>query len=481
LRSKFHRVLTILELHSEVIRSHIVLLRDETSDLCVEASKGLTNEGQEAVFRLGEGVTGRVVESAKAIVVPQLDREPLFLNRTGPRPVHSCADLTFISVPILIDGEPVGALSVDLPFREDRDYEESVVLSGLHASMIARAIAADRLAARSERPSNAILALKPDDYDFSNVVGNSGPMQQVYLQVSKVARTNATVMIRGESGTGKELIAHALHYNSKRKSRPFIKVNCAALPDALIESELFGHEKGAFTGAVAQKKGRFELAEGGTLFLDEIGELSASTSTKPLRVLQEREYERLGGTQTIKADVRLIVATNRDLEKALAAGTFREDLYYRLNVFSIFLPPLRERKPDVLLLTDHFLEEFNREHGKQVKRVSTPAIDMLMSYHWPGNVRELRNTIERAMLVSDGHVIHAHHLPPTLQTAESSGTVVNVSLKDAVETYEKDLIQDTLKTTRGNRGKAAKLLQTTERIINYKTRKYGIDAARFRN
>ena len=315
LRSKFHRVLTILELHSEVIRSHIVLLRDETSDLYIEASKGLTNEGQEAVFRLGEGITGRVVESAKAIVVPQLDREPLFLNRTGPRPVHSRAELTFISVPILIDGEPVGALSVDLPFREDRDYEESVVFFGLHASMIARAIATDRLAARRERPSIAILALKPDDYDFSNVVGNSGPMQQVYMQVSKVARTNATVMIRGESGTGKELIAHALHYNSKRKSRPFIKVNCAALPDALIESELFGHEKGAFTGAVAQKKGRFELAEGGTLFLDEIGELSASTSTKLLRVLQEREYERLGGTQTIKADVRLIVATESGSRK----------------------------------------------------------------------------------------------------------------------------------------------------------------------
>jgi Nif-specific regulatory protein len=197
--------------------------------------------------------------------------------------------------------------------------------------------------------------------------------------------------------------------------------------------------------------------------------------------LQEREYERLGGTRTIKTDVRLIVATNKDLEKAIAAGTFREDLYYRFNVFSIFLPPLRERKPDVMLLTDHFLEGFNREHGRQVKRVSTPAIDMLMSYHWPGNVRELRNTIERALLVSDGEVIHAHHLPPTLQTAESSGTVVNFSLKDAIEAYEKDLIEDTLKTTRGNCAKAAKLLRTTERIVNYKTRKYGIATARFRS
>jgi Nif-specific regulatory protein len=462
-----------------VIRSHIVLLRDETGDLHIESSRGLTNEGSGVVFRVGEGVIGRVVERAEPIVVPQMDREPLFLNRTGSRQIRSRSELTFISVPILIDGESAGALSVDLPFQGDRNYEEALVFFGLHASMIARAITADRLTGRNENASTAMLALKPDDYDFSNVVGNSGPMQQVYLQVSKVAGTNATVMIRGESGTGKELIAHALHYNSRRKIRPFIKVNCAALPDSLIESELFGHEKGAFTGAVAQKKGRFELAEGGTLFLDEIGELSASTSTKLLRVLQEREYERLGGTQTIKADVRLIVATNRDLEKALATGAFREDLYYRLNVFSIFLPPLRERKPDVLLLTDHFIAEFNREHGKQVKRVSTPAIDMLMSYHWPGNVRELRNTIERAMLVGDGQVIHAHHLPPTLQTAASSGTVVDVPLKDAVEIYEKDLIQDALKTTYGNRGKAAKLLQTTERIIRYKTRKYGIDLARF--
>ena len=306
-------------------------------------------------------------------------------------------------------------------------------------------------------------------------------MQDVCENVARVARTNATVMIRGESGTGKELIAHAIHYNSLRKSGPFIKVNCAALPDNLIESELFGYEKGAFTGAGTQKKGRFELAEGGTLFLDEIGELSASTATKLLRVLQEREYERLGGTRTIKTDVRLIVATNKDLEKAIAGGTFREDLYYRLNVFSIFVPPLRERKPDVMLLTDHFLEGFNLEHGRQVKRVSTAAIDALMSYHWPGNVRELRNTIERAVLVSDGHVIDAHHLPPTLQTAETSGTVANLSLKGAVEAYEKDMIQDALKTTKGNCAKAAKLLWTTERIINYKARKYGILATRFRN
>jgi len=318
-------------------------------------------------------------------------------------------------------------------------------------------------------------------YDFSNLLGTSGPMRQICEQVAQVARTMTTALIRGESGTGKELIAHAIHYNSLRANKPFVKVSCAALPDSLIESELFGYEKGAFTGAQARKKGRFELAEGGTLFLDEIGDINLGTQVKLLRVLQEREYERLGGTETLKSNVRLVAATNKDLEKAIQEGTFREDLYYRLNVFTIFVPPLRERKTDLLLLADHFLESFSRTHSKNIKRISTPAIDMLMSYHWPGNVRELENTLERAILVCDGHVIHAHHLPPTLQTAEASGTVTRVSLRDAVAAYEKDLISDALKTTRGNRAKAARLLNTTERIINYQVRKYSIDYRRFKS
>jgi Nif-specific regulatory protein len=295
-----------------------------------------------------------------------------------------------------------------------------------------------------------------------------------------VARTNTTVLIRGESGTGKELIAHAIHYNSPRSTKAFIKVSCAALPDSLIESELFGYEKGAFTGAVTRKKGRFELSEGGTLFLDEIGDVHLSTQVKLLRALQEREIDRLGGTEPIKVNVRMIAATNKDLEKAIAAGTFREDLHYRLNVFTIFVPPLRDRKPDILLLADHFLEKYSIEHHKGIKRISTPAIDMLMAYHWPGNVRELQNIMERAVLVCDSGVIHGHHLPPTLQTAEASGTGMHVTLEDAVSAYEKDIIQDALKTSRGNRSKAAKLLGSTERIISYKVRKYRIDCRRFK-
>src|SRR4030095_7146484 len=249
---------------------------------------------------------------------------------------------------------------------------------------------------------------------------------------------------------------------------------------SLIESELFGYERGAFTGAQGQKKGRFELADGGTLFLDEIGDLSLATQIKLLRVLQEREFERLGGTQSIRVNVRMVTATHRPLEKLIAEGTFREDLFYRLNVFTIFAPALRERKPDIMLLADHFLEKYSNEHGKSIKRISTPAIDMLTSYHWPGNVRELENTIERAVLVCDGAVIHAHHLPPTLQTAEASDTVSRVALGEAVQAFEKDLVLDALKSTRGNCARAAKLLSTTERILNYKVRKYEIDTARFR-
>jgi len=351
------------------------------------------------------------------------------------------------------------------------------------ASSVAQAVKVQRLVEEDKKrllDENIHLRQElKERYDFSMIIGSSGPVRQMYEQMAQVANTSTTVLIRGESGTGKEMVAHAVHYNSQRANKPFIKVSCAALPDSLIESELFGYDKGAFTGAEQRKKGRFELAEGGTLFLDEIGDINVGTQVKLLRVLQEREFERLGSTETIKVNVRLIAATNKDMERAIAAGTFREDLYYRLNVFTIFVPPLRERKADLLLLVDHFLEKFSHEHHKSIKRISTPAIDMLMSYHWPGNVRELENTLERAVLMCDGQVVHGHHLPPSLQTAEASGTVTRVSLSDAVAGFEKDLIQDALKTTRGNRAKAARLLDTTERVINYKVRKYAIDVRRF--
>jgi Nif-specific regulatory protein len=482
LRSALHRVLEILAKHHGYVRSMVTLLR-ENGELHVEASDGLETPSHSVKYRIGEGIIGKVVESAKPIVVPRVSREPTFLNRASRRAELPKEELSFICVPILINRRAVGALSVDNKFKPDRDYDRTVKFLGIVASSIAQAIKIQRLV---EDDKQRLLAentqlrqeLK-ERYDFSGIIGSSGPVRQMYEQMAQVAGANTTVLVRGESGTGKELVAHAIHYNSPRANKPFVKVSCAALPDSLIESELFGYEKGAFTGAEQRKKGRFELAEGGTLFLDEIGDINLTTQVKLLRVLQEREFERLGSTETIKVNVRLVAATNKDMERAVAAGTFREDLYYRLNVFTIFVPPLRERKADLLLLVDHFLERFSREHRKSIKRISTPAIDMLMSYHWPGNVRELENTLERAVLMCDSQVIHGHHLPPSLQTAEASGTITRVSLSDAVAGFEKDLIQDALKSTRGNRAKAARLLDTTERVLNYKVRKYGVDVRRF--
>ena len=482
LKASMQRVLQILIRHHGVVRGMVTLLRE--GELHVEASEGFDDRARAVSFKLGEGITGQVVQSGKPIVVPRMSKEPAFLNRMPRRADVPRHELSFICVPILLQRSTAGTLAVDLRFKAERDYESSVKFFGIVSSMIAQALNVQRLVEEERRrlvDENTHLRQElRERYDFSNIIGTSGPTRQMYEQVAQVAQTNTTVLIRGESGTGKELIAHAIHYNSLRAKKPFVKVSCAALPDTLIESELFGYERGAFTGAQGLKKGRFELAEGGTLFLDEIGDINLNTQIKLLRVLQEREFERVGGTETIRANVRMLAATNKDMEKAIADGTFREDLYYRLNVFTIFVPPLRDRKADLLLLADHFLEKFSREHGKVIKRISTPAIDMLMSYHWPGNVRELENVLERSVLVCDGQVIHGHHLPPSLQTADSSNTVTRVSLKDAVEGFERDLIQDALKTTRGNRAKAARLLDTTERILNYKVRNLGVDVRRFR-
>jgi Nif-specific regulatory protein len=483
LKSALHRVLEILAKRHGALRSMVTLLND-AGELAVEAADGVDKPAGVIRYRMGEGITGRVVESSRPIVVPRVSREPDFLHRAWRRSELGRQELSYVCVPILIDRRAVGALGVDLRFKAERDFDSSAKFIGIVASMIAQALkvqrAVDNERARLLAENTHLRQELRERYDFSNIIGTSGPIRETYEQVAQVAKTNTTVLIRGESGTGKELIAHAIHYNSLRAKKPFVKVSCAALPESLIESELFGYEKGAFTGAQARKKGRFEMAEGGTLFLDEIGDVNLATQVKLLRVLQEREFERVGGTETVKVNVRLIAATNQDMEKIMAAGKFREDLFYRLNVFTIFVPPLRERKADLLLICDHFVEKFSREHGKIIKRISTPAIDMLMAYHWPGNVRELENALERAVLVCDGQVIHSHHLPPSLQTAESSGTVTRVSLNDAVAAYEKDLIQDALKTTRGNRAKAARLLDTTERVLNYKVRKYAIDAVRFR-
>jgi len=484
LRPGLQEVFDTLRRHHEAIGCFVAVTSPDTRELRIEASEGFGRGGgaQPAATR---GVLARSVETGKAVVIPRLSLEPTLAQQLGFRSATAADDRSFFAVPILVDRQAVGVLAVAVKFSSGRNYERSSKFFSVVASMLGQAVKVQRLVAAQQRrlvSENARLKEQlREGYDFSSIIGNSGSMQRVYEAVVQVARTNTTVLIRGESGTGKELIAQAIHYNSLRARKPFVKVSCAALPDTLIESELFGYEKGAFTGAQERKKGRFELAQGGTLFLDEIGDVHPATQVKLLRVLQEREFDRLGGTDAIKVNVRLVTATNKDMEQAIAQGAFREDLFYRLNVFVIYIPPLRERKPDVLLLADHFLQKFSSEHGKDIRRISTPAIDMLTAYHWPGNVRELQNVVERAVLVCDGQVIHAHHLPPTLQTAEASGTLMNVSLAEATASFERDIIQDALKSARGNRAKAARLIRTTDRIFNYKVRQLGIDWKRFKS
>ncbi len=315
-----------------------------------------------------------------------------------------------------------------------------------------------------------------DRYKFEEIVSTSNAMEEVLNLAGRVAASNATVLLRGESGTGKELVAKAIHYHSPRAGFPLIKVNCAALPEALLESELFGHEKGAFTGAMSRRIGRFEAADKGTLFLDEIGELSSSMQVKLLRVLQEREFERLGGNQTLKTDVRVIAATNRDIEKAIKEGTFREDLYYRLNVVSVVIPPIRERKEDIPALIDYFVKKYGRENKKSITGISDEARNLLLRYDYPGNVRELENIVERAVVLSKKGVITGADLPISVRTAVKENRLpagrVQGSLNETLETVERGLILDALKESGGVQTRAAELLGISERVLRYKLKKY---------
>ena len=478
-------VLAAMARHTGFLRGTLTLLNRETGDIITEAAHGLSAEQRRrGRYRPGEGVTGKVVQTGRAMAVPRIAEEPMFLDRTGARRRLRKKDISFICVPIKLGRETIGALSADRLFSDSESLQEDVGVLSIIASMIAQAVRL-RQAMQEERQrlldENVRLhAELQSRFRPSNIIGTSKAMQVVYDLIAKVCKSDATVLIRGESGVGKELVAHAIHYNSDRAKRRFIKVNCAALPETVIESELFGHEKGAFTGAIARRPGRFELASGGTLFLDEIGDFSPGTQIKLLRVLQEREFERVGGTQTIISDVRIVAATSRNLEDLITDDTFRHDLYYRLNVFSIHVPPLRERKTDIMLLADYFVEKYSKANHKNIKRISTPAIDMLMAYHWPGNVRELENCIERAVLLSSDDVIHGHHLPPTLQTAEASGTALAGTLHESLENVERELLLDALKSSRGNMAEAARALGITERVMGLRVKRYGANAKRFR-
>ena len=485
LRDEVDAMLQALESKTGMQRGTLTLLNRDSGDLYIEAGHGLTSRQRDrGRYRPGEGITGRVVETGRPMVIPRISKEPKFLDRTRARADLPKEEISFVCVPIKLGNETIGALSVDRLFDDSVSLEEDVRLLSVIAHMIAQAVRIrqetleerQRLMAENARLQNEL----KDRFRPANIIGNSGAMQEVFDLIAQVATSEATVLVRGESGVGKELVASAIHYNSLRAAKPFVKVNCAALPESVIESELFGHEKGAFTGALAQRKGRFELAHGGTIFLDEIGDLPPTIQIRLLRVLQEREFERVGGSETIRVDVRVITATNRDLEDQMQEWEFRQDLYYRLNVFPIHIPPLRERRGDILDLANHFIEKYSKANHKSVRRISTPAIDMIMSYHWPGNVRELENCIERAVLLTHDDVVHGHHLPPTLQTAEASGTVMRGHLMESLDNLEREMLIESLKNCRGNMAKAAKDLGITERVMGLRVKKHEIEPKGFR-
>ncbi|HBF43328.1 MAG TPA: sigma-54-dependent Fis family transcriptional regulator [Desulfobacteraceae bacterium] len=479
---------TVLELLSECLgmkRGSITLLNVDTSEIRIEMAYGISStEKTRGRYKLGEGVTGRVIETGRPMAVPHIKDEPLFLDKTRSRNQIDKSKISFICVPIKDATKVIGALSVDRLFEGPFPLNEDVRLLTIISSLIAQKVVLLENINREKRQlkeENIRLRRELDKkYSFTNIIGNSRKMQEIFYLITQVAKSNANVLLLGESGTGKELVANAIHYNSLRLNRPLVKINCAALPGNLVEAELFGYENGAFTGASHRKIGKFELANGGTIFLDEIGSLAPDSQGKLLRVLQERELERLGGTKTLRVNIRLIAATNQDLARAVEQGIFREDLFYRLNVYPIYMPPLREREADKLLLADYFLEKYAKEYNKEIRRISTPAIDALTQYHWPGNVRELENCIERAVLLCDNQVIHSYHLPPTLQTAKATGTQQSQSFEEAVKTFERDLLIDSLKSSRGNMRQAAKALNTTERVFGYKVKKYDINTNKYR-
>jgi Nif-specific regulatory protein len=494
LKQTLTAILRILNSFMGMRKGTILLYDAKTEELSIRLAHGMTPEEiARGKYQVGEGILGKVMRHGLPMVIPDIGQEPEFLDRTLSR-----RDLTqpvaFIAVPIKVGRETVGVLTVDRLFAQDVSFEEDVRVLTIVASLIGQAVNLHLHVMREregllEQTRSLQQALRTR-YRLDNIVGRNKRMCEIYEAVEQVSQTRATVLIRGESGTGKELIAHAIHYNSPRAAGPFVKVNCAALPQGLLESELFGHEKGAFTGATAAKKGRFELADGGSLFLDEIGDMPMPVQVKLLRVLQERSFERVGGTQTIAVDVRIIAATHQDLEAAIARGEFREDLYYRLNVVPLLLPPLRERREDIPLLVEHFLAKYNRENNRRV-RITGRALQGLLNYDWPGNVRELENCLERMVIMTRRRLILPEDLPLPVEAgeAEPSDTrrrrrvvsptrdATRASSPDGVSSLrevERQQIIQALSRTNGVQARAAALLGITPRQLAYRLRKYAI-------
>lgn len=481
-----NEVLDIMENEMGLSRGTLTLRRPDTDIFITEASRGRSEEDiKRGQYKLGEGIIGRVAKTGIPELVPDVSKDSRYLGRSNARKEGHTA---FLCVPIIHQGEIIGTFSIDRPPASKSELERDQEFLLLLGNMLAEGVARIRTQIEERQSlmdeNQRLRQQLGNSFHPGNIIGNCSSMRVVYEQIAQVANSPATVLIRGESGTGKELVAGAIHYSSPRRNNPLIMINCAALPENLIESELFGHEKGAFTGAHQQRKGRFQQANGGTLFLDEIGDISPAVQVRLLRVLQEKTFEPVGSDKSISVNVRIIAATSKNLEEEIKTGNFREDLFYRLNVFPINLPLLRDRKSDIILLADHFIKKYNDSYGKNVKRISTAAINMMMAYHWPGNVRELENCIERSVLTTTDGVIHGYSLPPSLQTDTETNTAIlpnsGASLKRMVESYESELIIDAIKRHRGNAAAAARELKTTQRIMNYRIQKLGINPRKYK-
>ncbi|ACI21443.1 MULTISPECIES: sigma-54 interaction domain-containing protein [Thermodesulfovibrio] len=474
LAQNLYSVLEILSKELDMRRGSIFIFDKKTEEISIVAAYGLTQEEMSrGRYRIGEGIVGKVIETGLPMFIPDIEKEPQFLNKTGSRPNKK--GISFLCVPIRIEDEILGVISADRIYAEEQgDVDDDLRVLSVVASLIGQFIKLWESYKIMEDENIILRAQLKDRYNFPNLVGQSPSFQAVLKTVMKVASTDATVLLFGESGTGKELIAKTIHFQSKRAKGPFVAINCAAIPENLLEAELFGSEKGAFTGAV-KRIGKFEQANGGTIFLDEIAELPLSLQPKLLRVLQERTVEPLGSSKTIRVDVRLISATNKDLSEEIRKGNFREDLFWRLNVIPIYIPPLRERKEDIPLLVEYYLKSFCNIYRKSVS-IDEEALKVLVSYDWPGNVRELANTIERLVVMTESSKIKVYDLPDTVRGVFKLKpySLGDLKLPTEVEELERIRIMDTLPKFNFNIRKTAQALGLTERQLNYRIKKYGI-------
>ncbi len=478
-------LLKIMNDNMGVIRGMFTLFHQKTGKIFIHESIGLTKEEEvRGIYNIGEGITGKAVEGGKPIIVYKIRDEPAFLNRTCNRDDESL-DNTFLCIPILHGQKVLGTISVEKKYANPAFIEQDLEFLAFISSLIAQAVELYLFENEEkvfwETENRRLNDALREKFRPSNIIGNSSPMRQVYSLIEKIAKAKTTVLILGESGVGKELVANAIHYNSAFSDGPFVKFNCAAIPENIIESELFGHEKGSFTGAVNDRKGRFEEADGGSIFLDEIGELSLAMQSKLLRILQEKTFERVGANKPIHVNIRIIAATNRNLGNMVQKGLFREDLYYRLNVFPITIPPLRERGSDIIALSDYFILKFAKENDKVVRQTSASALQMIMNYSWPGNVRELENVIERAVILCDDEIIHGYNLPPSLQDTIISWTHEKSILESKIAAVEYEFIIEALKNSQGNVSVAAKELGLTRRMLGLRMEKLNIEYKIFRN